>query len=241
VAQHSPHAPVLFASTNKVYGKLIGDDGFRRSGEHYAPLDSQLAAGFSESTPLSFYSPYGCSKGVADQYMIDYARIFDLKTCVFRMSCLYGPHQYGNEDQGWLAHFLISAVLDRPIAIYGDGYQVRDALYVDDAVAAYLLALDNIEVVAGKAFNLGGGRANALSLRELLRHLRDMTGRMPVVSYHPWRPGDQRWYVSDTAAIATALGWRARVDVRSGLTKLLEWVKQAFSGTAAAEARKLAS
>jgi CDP-paratose 2-epimerase len=173
--------------------------------------------------------------------MIDYARIFGLKTCVFRMSCLYGPHQYGNEDQGWLAHFLISAVLGRPIAIYGDGYQVRDALYVDDAVDAYLLALDNIDTVAGRAFNLGGGPTNALSLRELLRHLKEMTGRMPVVSYHSWRPGDQRWYVSDTSEIARALGWRARVDVRCGLTKLLEWVKEAFAHSAAAEVRKLAS
>jgi CDP-paratose 2-epimerase len=241
VGRHAPKSPVLFASTNKVYGKLIGDDGFRRTGERYSPADAGLSPGFSESTPLSFYSPYGCSKGVADQYMIDYARIFGLKTCVFRMSCLYGPHQYGNEDQGWLAHFLISAVLGRPIAIYGDGYQVRDALYVDDAVDAYLLALDNIDTVAGRAFNLGGGPTNALSLRELLRHLKEMTGRMPVVSYHSWRPGDQRWYVSDTSEIARALGWRARVDVRCGLTKLLEWVKEAFAHSAAAEVRKLAS
>lgn len=241
VAKHAPDAPVLFASTNKVYGKLIGDDGFHRAGERYVPADPKLSAGFSEQTPLSFYSPYGCSKGVADQYVIDYARIFGLKTCVFRMSCLYGPHQYGNEDQGWLAHFLISAVLGQPISIYGDGYQVRDALYVEDAVAAYLLALDNIEQVSGRAFNLGGGPANAISLRELLRHLKEMTGQPPVVSYHPWRPGDQRWYVSDTSAIAQALGWQARVGVPQGLHKLAGWVNHAFARVPAVRARKLAS
>ena len=241
VAHHCPEVPVLFASTNKVYGKLIGDDGFHRSGDRYVPSDPTRADGFSEKTPLSFYSPYGCSKGVADQYVLDYARIFGLKTCVFRMSCLYGPHQYGNEDQGWLAHFLISAVLGRPIAIYGDGYQVRDALYVDDAVAAYLLAFDNIDLVSGRAFNLGGGPANAISLRELLRHLKDIAGRPPVVSYHPWRPGDQRWYISNTGQVAQALGWKARIDVEAGLRSLSEWVGQAFAEAPGAQARKLAS
>ena len=241
VVDHAPTAPVLFASTNKVYGKLIGDDGFRRDGDRYVPLDGRQASGFSESTPLSFYSPYGCSKGVADQYAIDYARVYGLKTCVFRMSCLYGPHQYGNEDQGWVAHFLISAMLDRPISIFGDGYQVRDVLYVDDAVAAYLLALDNIDRIAGNAFNLGGGSANALSLRELLRQLKQISGRNPVVSYHPWRPGDQRWYVSDTTAISQALGWKPRVDVDGGLRRLADWVRQAFAEAPVAQARKLAS
>lgn len=241
VAHQNPQAPVLFASTNKVYGKLIADSAFKVSGERYVPADPNLAGGFSEQTPLSFYSPYGCSKGVADQYVIDYARIFGLRTCVFRMSCLYGPHQYGNEDQGWLAHFLISAVLQRPIAIYGDGYQVRDALFVDDAVAAYLLALDNINRVSGRAFNLGGGPGNAISLRELLRHLKEMTGRPAVLSWHPWRPGDQRWYVSDTSQLSQAMGWQARVNVGSGLRRLAAWVAEAFDQNPETQARKLAS
>jgi CDP-paratose 2-epimerase len=231
--------PVLFASTNKVYGKLIGADSIQRSDERY--VSPEWAHGFGEKTPLSFYSPYGCSKGVADQYVLDYAHVFHLRTCVFRMSCLYGPHQYGTEDQGWVAHFLISAVEGRPIAIYGDGYQVRDVLYVEDAVRAYLLALDNIDLVSGNAFNLGGGAANALSLRELLRGIGELKGRTPVVSYHPWRPGDQLWYVSDTSELTRALGWRAEVDVSEGLAKLAAWVEDAFAERRATPERRLAS
>ena len=241
VAKHRSTAPVLFASTNKVYGKLIADEAFQRSGERYVPRDPARAAGFSEATPLSFYSPYGCSKGVADQYVIDYSRVFGLRSCVFRMSCLYGPHQYGTEDQGWVAHFLIAASSGRPIAIYGDGYQVRDVLYVDDAVRAYLLALDNIDALSGHAFNLGGGAQNALSLRELLRRIREMDGRAPVVSYHPWRPGDQLWYVSDTSGFSRASGWRAETGVTEGLAKLSGWVGQAFADATPAQERKLAS
>jgi len=241
VARRVPEIPVLFASTNKVYGKLIDDDGFRRGNERYVPHEEERTHGFGEATPLSFYSPYGCSKGVADQYVIDYSRIFGLRTCVFRMSCLYGPHQYGSEDQGWVAHFLISAALQRPIAIYGDGYQVRDVLYVDDAVRAYLLALDNINRVAGRAFNLGGGPDNALSLRELLRHIREINGHLPLVSYHPWRPGDQLWYVSDTSAIARELGWRADIGVADGLKRLSAWIAQAFPPEDRSRERKLAS
>jgi CDP-paratose 2-epimerase len=157
------------------------------------------------------------------------------------MSCLYGPHQYGTEDQGWVAHFLISAALQHPIAIYGDGYQVRDVLYVDDAVRAYLLALDSIDRVAGRAFNLGGGPENAVSLRELLRHIREMNGYAPLVSYHPWRPGDQLWYVSDTAAITRELGWRAEVSVSEGLRRLSSWIAQAFPAAQRSRERKLAS
>lgn len=237
----APEAPILFASTNKVYGKLVPDDGFAREGERYVPQDRALERGFGETTPLSFYSPYGCSKGVADQYVIDYARVFGLRTCVLRMSCLYGPHQYGNEDQGWVAHFLISAAQARPIVIYGDGYQVRDVLYVTDAVRAYLLALDNIDALSGRAFNLGGGPENALSLRELLRHLREMNGAAPVVSYHSWRPGDQLWYVSDTAAFERATGWRSRISVEEGLKRLSHWVGEAFATAAAGRRQKLAS
>jgi len=225
VRRFAPHAPVLFASTNKVYGKVLSIGDLVRDGMRYMPSDRALCRGFNEATPLSLYSPYGCSKGSADQYVIDYARIYGLKTVVFRMSCLYGPHQFGNEDQGWVAHFVISALRGESIFIYGDGYQVRDVLYVDDAVNAWLLALDNIEVVAGRAYNLGGGPENKLSLRELLLAIEQMQGQPPAgVSFHDWRPGDQPWYVSDTDAIAHACGWRANVGVTAGLKRLRAWL-----------------
>jgi CDP-paratose 2-epimerase len=224
VRRHAPQAPVLFASTNKVYGKLLPIEALKREEQRYVPRDPQYAKGFDESTSLSLYSPYGCSKGSADQYVIDYARIYGLKTAVFRMSCLYGPHQFGTEDQGWVAHFLISALRGHPISIYGDGYQVRDVLEVGDAVRAYLLALDGMEAISGSAFNLGGGPKNTLSLCELLRAIEQMEGRAPQVSFHDWRPGDQPWYVSDTRAFTHATGWQAQVNVSAGLTRLRHWL-----------------
>ncbi len=233
VRRRAPEAPVLFASTNKVYGKLIDLDAMVRRGDRYVPADPSFPAGLDEATPLSFHSPYGCSKGVADQYVLDYARVFGLKTVVFRMSCLYGPRQFGTEDQGWVAHFLISALGGRPITIFGDGYQVRDVLYVDDAVNAYLAALSDIDAVAGQVFNLGGGPGNTVSLRELLALIAAETGIEPDVGFDAWRPGDQPWYVSDTSALTKACGWRAEVDVREGLGRLASWLAVAFPGRAA--------
>src|SRR5947209_1777193 len=168
VRLHNPSAAVLFASTNKVYGRQIDDRKIRRSGLRYVPSDPGLHKGVSESALLDFYSPYGCSKGTADQYARDYARVFGLRTVVLRMSCIYGPRQFGNEDQGWIAHFLIQAIRGRPITIYGDGYQVRDALFVDDAVRAWIGAADRIEAASGRIFNLGGGPANSISIRGML-------------------------------------------------------------------------
>jgi CDP-paratose 2-epimerase len=224
VRRYAPQAPLLFASTNKVYGKVLPNEALKRDQSRYMPRDRRYANGFDESTPLSLYSPYGCSKGAADQYVLDYARIYGLKTAVFRMSCLYGPHQFGNEDQGWVAHFLISALRGDPISIYGDGYQVRDVLEVGDAVRAYLLALDEIDAIAGSVFNLGGGPENTLSLREFLQDIERMEGVPPAVSFHDWRPGDQPWYVSDTQAFTQATGWKAQVNVDSGLRRLREWL-----------------
>jgi CDP-paratose 2-epimerase len=224
----APEAPLLFASTNKVYGKLMPVEAMIRDGERYRPADPASAAGLDERTPLSFFSPYGCSKGVADQYALDYARVYGLRTAVFRMSCLYGPRQFGTEDQGWVAHFLISALTRRPITIYGDGYQVRDVLYVEDAVRAYLAGIDRIDALAGRAFNLGGGPQNTLSLRELLALVAEITGHAPQVSFDAWRPGDQPWFVSNTAALERASGWRAEIGVREGLRRLSEWLAEAF-------------
>jgi CDP-paratose 2-epimerase len=226
VRRHNPRAPVLFASTNKVYGKLIEDNGVVRMGERYVPLDERLQLGVDESAPLDFYSPYGCSKGAADQYVRDYARIFGLRTAVMRMSCIYGPRQFGNEDQGWIAHFLLRALQREPITIYGDGYQVRDALFVEDAVSAWLAVLDNIDAVSGSIFNLGGGGTNAISLRELLAMMAALRGEAPLVDYEAWRPGDQRWYVTDTRRLSAAVGWSANVPVRQGVAKLDHWLQE---------------
>jgi CDP-paratose 2-epimerase len=216
--------PLLFSSTNKVYGDLgglpIGDEGGR-----YEPLDAALRAeGVSEQQPLGFCSPYGCSKGAADQYVLDYGRTFRLPVVVFRMSCIYGPRQQGNEDQGWVAHFLRQALARAGLTIYGDGRQVRDILYVDDLVGAMLLAMDNLDRLSGRAFNVGGGPANAVSLNEILDLLRAL-GAEVIVEHGPWRLGDQLWYVSDTRSFERETGWRPRVGVEEGLGLLHCWLE----------------
>jgi CDP-paratose 2-epimerase len=223
-AQPEP-PPLLFASTNKVYGKLMGPDALVREGRRWQPRDAERRLGCDEATPLDLYSPYGCSKGVADQYVLDYARCFGLRTAVLRMSCLYGPRQFGTEDQGWVAHFLIQALRRQPLTIFGDGAQVRDALFVDDAVEAWLALLANADRLAGRAFNLGGGPSSTLSLLEMLDHVERLTGERPEASFADWRPGDQLWYVSDTRALTAATGWRPRVGLEVGLGRLLGWLR----------------
>jgi CDP-paratose 2-epimerase len=228
-----PRAPVIFASTNKVYGKVLQDGAVVREGNRYVPADKSLGAGVSEAAPLDLYSPYGCSKGAADQYVRDYARVFGLRTLVLRMSCIYGPRQFGTEDQGWIAHFLIQAIRGRAITVYGDGYQVRDALFVDDAVAAWLGGLDRIDRVSGRILNLGGGPANAVSLRELIDAIAALRGDPPNVRYGAWRPGDQPWYVTDVAAVSEALDWAPRTPLREGLRALHRWLETRFGRAAA--------
>jgi CDP-paratose 2-epimerase len=233
---HNPSAPLLFASTNKVYGRLIGDTEIEHAGQRYQPVSSSLADGISENAPLDFYSPYGCSKGTADQYVRDYARVYGLQTVVMRMSCIYGPRQFGTEDQGWIAHFLRSALRGERLTIYGDGYQVRDALHVSDAVDAWLAALDHIALVRGRVFNLGGGPANSVSLRELIGLLGELTGHEIAYSFSDWRPGDQPWYVTDTRALYTALGWRPKTSLQEGLLSLHQWLASRFGGASKREA-----
>jgi CDP-paratose 2-epimerase len=213
--------PCVFASTNKIYGKLEGisltlvEDAWR-------PADPALSAlGVDEHQRLDFCTPYGCSKGAADQYMLDYASSFGVPSAVMRMSCIYGPRQLGSEDQGWVAHFILRALAGEPLTIYGDGCQVRDVLCVDDAVDAYVAAWRQIETVAGKAFNLGGGPENAISLRRLVNHIGLLQGEAPKVHYAPWRPNDQRWYVSDTRHVRQALGLPKPRDWQSGVARLL--------------------
>ncbi|MCU1504736.1 MAG: NAD-dependent epimerase/dehydratase [Ilumatobacteraceae bacterium] len=217
--------PMLFTSTNKVYGRL-DDVGVQLLDGCYAPTDATLRErGLSETRSLAFCSPYGCSKGAADQYVLDYARSYGLANVVFRMSCIYGPHQCGNEDQGWLAHFLRQSLRGAPITIYGDGRQVRDALYVDDLLDAMELALASSAELAGQAFNIGGGTDNAISLRELLDMIGSLDGSAPSVLHDGWRVADQRWFVSDTRAFADATGWRPQVRVADGVARLHAWLR----------------
>jgi CDP-paratose 2-epimerase len=232
--------PALFTSTNKVYGGLE-DVAMRRTGLRHEPVDDTIRErGISEARPLDFHSPYGCSKGAADQYFVDYARTFGLPAVVFRMSCIYGPRQFGTEDQGWVAHFLMRALDGLPITVYGDGLQVRDALFVDDLIDAMLLVRDRAKELSGQAFNVGGGPDSTLSLVELLGWIEKLQSTRPLVSFEGWRPGDQRWYVSDTRKLREATGWAPQVGVAEGLRRLDEWLRFArdavgFPAAAAAQ------
>ncbi len=221
--------PLLFTSTNKVYGDLGGLELVEEA-TRYTPIDPLVeASGVSERTPLDFHSPYGVSKGGADQYVLDYARSYGLKTAAFRMSCIYGPHQFGTEDQGWVAHFLIRAIENKPITLYGDGKQVRDILFVEDLVDAFLLALENIDSLSGQAFNIGGGPEHTTSLLELLGLIAELQGEKPAYDLEPWRLGDQRYYVSGTDKFQGATGWRPQTGVREGVRQLYEWLLESRS------------
>lgn len=217
-------APLVFTSTNKVYGHLK-DVTLRMEGNRYEPVDpEQRLHGFGESRPLNFHSPYGCSKGAAEQYVLDYSHTFGLPTVVFRMSCIYGPHQCGTEDQGWVAHFLIQALQGQPIRIFGDGMQVRDVLYVDDLVDALLLAQEHVQSLSGQAFNIGGGPRHTVSLLELTSLLADLLSARPEVGFDSWRVADQRFYVSDIRRFCDATGWAPRTSLREGLAYLYHWM-----------------
>jgi CDP-paratose 2-epimerase len=228
VRLHNPSSTLLLASTNKVYGRLMQDSQLARSGARYSPTDAAFSTGVSEDAPLDFYSPYGCSKGTADQYVRDYARVFGLRTAVLRMSCIYGPRQYGNEDQGWIAHFMLAALHGEALTIFGDGCQVRDALHVDDAAAAWIAVMDQIDQLQGRVFNLGGGPANSVSLLELIGMIQDLTGVELRHSFAGWRPGDQPWYVSNTSSLSSATGWAPRVALPEGLRSLQQWLAGRF-------------
>jgi CDP-paratose 2-epimerase len=218
-------APLVFASTNKVYGDLA-DVALDLTNQAYLPSDRAIRDhGISEARPLDFHTPYGCSKGAADQYVLDYARSFGVPTAVMRMSCIYGQRQMGTEDQGWVAHFVIRALEGEPISIFGDGAQVRDIMDVSDAVDAYLAVWRGIDRVKGRAFNLGGGAANAISLRQLLGHLEDLIGRPVATEYGDWRAGDQRWFVADTRAIRATLGLKPALPWRAGVERLARWLQ----------------
>ena len=228
-----PDAPsLIYTSTNKVYGGL---DDIRLSAEdlRYVPVDKRIAEhGVSESRPLDFHTPYGCSKGAAEQYVLDYARSYGLRNVVFRMSCIYGPHQFGTEDQGWVAHFLIRALEGKPITVYGDGMQVRDILFVEDLVDAFLLARRDIDKLRGTAFNIGGGVERTTSLLELIDLIARLTGGKPKLFFESSRTGDQRYYVTDSSRFRAATGWSPRVSPRQGLHRLYDWLVESRRLTA---------
>ena len=213
---------ILFSSTNKVYGNMehakvdLTQDGYR-----YADFPQ----GVPGHAPLDFHSPYGCSKGSADQYVRDYARIYGLQTVVFRQSCIYGPHQFGVEDQGWVAWFAISGLLNRTITIFGDGHQVRDVLYVDDLVRLYEMAIKNPKKVSGRAYNIGGGAGEAFSVLQTVKKLETIYQKPMPHSFGDWRPGDQKVYISDISKIKADLGWEPKVDFDKGLMKLVRWAE----------------
>lgn len=219
--KHCPEAVFIFASTNKVYGK-IESAGYQLQNNRYAYTNRP--DGISEKEPLDFLSPYGCSKGAADQYTLDYARIYGLPATSFRQSCIYGTRQFGIEDQGWIAWFAIASLLGRDITIYGDGKQVRDVLHVDDLVRAYEAAIRNPDKVAGQAFNVGGGPARTLSLLELIAMLEQRLGHKIDLGWSDWRPGDQKVYISDIGKLENALSWQPETQVEDGVSQLLTWV-----------------
>ena len=222
--RQNPMPVFLYTSTNKVYGGL----------EHYRVVErstryefENLPNGVPETCPLDFHSPYGCSKGAADQYVRDYQRIYGLPSIVFRMSCIYGPHQFGTEDQGWVAHFALTGLRGGRLTIYGDGKQVRDLLYVGDLVDLMLRARDQIKKTAGQVYNVGGGPSHTISVwAELEGPLKDALGKLPPVEYGEFRPGDQRIYVSDIRKVQQELGWSPRVGIAEGLRRMVEsWGK----------------
>jgi CDP-paratose 2-epimerase len=216
-------APIIYASTNKVYGEMTRV-GVVENGGRY--VYQSLAEGVSEEHNLDFHSPYGCSKGAAEQYVIDYHRIYGLRTITFRQSCIYGYRQFGAEDQGWVAWFMIASQLARPITMYGDGMQVRDILFIDDLLDAYDAAFAAADKVCGRAFNIGGGVDNVLSLRELVAYLEKRRTTKIAVGTADWRPGDQRVFVSDIRRARTELGWNPKISCSRGLDLLYDWVSE---------------
>jgi CDP-paratose 2-epimerase len=223
VRLYCPEAVFIFASTNKVYGSIVAAKCEQR-GSRYAYIDRPN--GIGESEPLHFLSPYGCSKGAADQYALDFARMYQIPATSFRQSCIYGPRQFGVEDQGWVAWFVIASMLGRQITIFGDGKQVRDVLHVDDLLRAYEAAIRAPEKVARQAFNVGGGPSQVLSLIDLVEMLESRLHRKIPLRWEDWRPGDQQVYISDIRKLETALGWKPEIGVKAGITQLVNWVAQ---------------
>jgi len=220
---HLPDAVLVFASTNKVYGGMEDVAVCLRNNRYEY---ENLPHGVDETMQLDFHSPYGCSKGCADQYVIDYSRIYGLKTAVLRQSCIYGYRQFGLESQGWVAWFTIATVLGHPITIYGDGKQVRDVLFISDLLDAIEFAANDAETHPGQVYNIGGGPSNTMSLLELLDILESLTGEKIEPAFDDWRPGDQKIFVADIQRAEERLGWSPKVSPREGVELLYHWVAE---------------
>lgn len=215
-------AIVLYTSTNKVYGGMENIEIIEKDGRY---IYKDYPNGISENECLDFHSPYGCSKGAADQYFIDYSRIYGLKTIVFRQSCIYGYRQFGIEDQGWVAWFTIASIYDKDISIFGDGMQVRDVLFIDDLIEAYKMSIANIEITSGQAYNIGGGYFN-MSLLELLSYLEDFFDKKINYKFDDWRPGDQKVFIADISKAKNDFGWEPKIGAKDGVKKLASWVEE---------------
>jgi len=218
----APEAAMLYTSTNKVYGEMTDLETTGKDKRY----EYKNFKGIDENRPLDFHGPYGCSKGTGDQYTIDWARIYGLKTVVFRQSGIYGPHQFGIEEQGWLAWFINAMLFDKPVTIYGDGKQVRDVLYVDDVLNAYDAALTNINETRGKAFNIGGGLEYSLSIWELFEILEKLSNKKIKYSFGDWRPGDQKAYISDITKAKNNFNWSPKVSPAEGVERLYKWIAE---------------
>ena len=221
--RYSPNAVLIYASTNKVYGEMEDLNIIKNNGRY---MYRDLSEGVNETRNLDFHSPYGCSKGAADQYCRDYFRIYGLKTIVLRQSCIYGYRQFGIEDQGWVAWFCIASALGKPITIYGDGKQIRDVLFIDDLIKAFELAYKSRNKAVGQIYNIGGGPENTLSLLELLRFLEKQKGKKIPIKYDEWRPGDQKVFIGNITKAKRELGWEPTVNPVDGVKKLYSWVSK---------------
>ena len=222
VRKGSPKAILIYSSTNKVYGEMINTPVIEKK-KRYAYKNVK---GISENYSLDFHGPYGCSKGTGDQYTIDYSRIFGLNTIVFRQSGIYGPHQFGIEEQGWLAWFCNALLFSKPVTIYGDGKQVRDVLYIDDLLRAFNSAFKNIKKTRGKAYNIGGGSKFSLSIWELFGILEKLVSKKFNYKFSSWRPGDQKIYISDISRAKKDFGWKPEISPKQGVKKLYNWISQ---------------
>jgi len=221
----SPGAVFFYSSTNKVYGGMT-DLAVEETATRWRYRD--LPSGVSEERSIDFHTPYGCSKGCGDQYTLDFARVYGMKTVVFRQSCIYGTHQFGIEDQGWVAYLCLAALEGRPIKVYGDGKQVRDVLWMDDLIDAFDSARAHIDQAAGQAFNIGGGSEHTISVwHEFAPHLERLSGKKIEASFHPWRAADQKVFVCDVGKAERLLGWKPKTGFREGIDRLWAWLVDA--------------